>query len=192
VAYRFNQDKKNGRSSPSILPDETIQTGTRDTTLASLAGTMRRKGMSGDAIAAALLIENKQGCEPPLPERQVRKIAQSISRYAPAPVISIPPPASGTADREEDPEGRAEPGREYHPKTGNVMALAPTIGDVLLFHYKLATNDGEKLHVFRDGVYRENGYEFIRKKAQALAEKWNATGQRKTGLAEEVHEWVVL
>lgn len=148
--------------------------------------------MSKAAIEAALLVENKRRCEPPLPERQVRKIAHSISRYAPAPVVTIPPPPSDTADRDHDPEDRTEPVPEYHPKTGKVIALAPTIGDLLLFHYNFATNDGEKLHVFRDGAYRENAHEFIRKEAQALATKWKATGQWKTGLAEEVHEWVLL
>jgi hypothetical protein len=45
---------------------------------------MRRRGMGEDAIVAALLIENRDRCEPPLPEEEVREIARSIGRYAPA------------------------------------------------------------------------------------------------------------
>ncbi|HEY3926834.1 MAG TPA: primase alpha helix C-terminal domain-containing protein, partial [Candidatus Koribacter sp.] len=51
-------------------------------TLTKLAGTMRRTGMSRQAIEAALLAENAQRCQPPLPESEVREIAQSVSRYA--------------------------------------------------------------------------------------------------------------
>jgi hypothetical protein len=39
--------------------------------------------MDSDAIEAALLLTN-QRCDPPLPEQEVRRIAQSISRYEPA------------------------------------------------------------------------------------------------------------
>lgn len=60
-----------------------IPAGQRDQTLASLAGTMRRKGMSEAAILAALTITNRESCRPPLDDEQVRKIAHSIARYAP-------------------------------------------------------------------------------------------------------------
>ena len=61
-----------------------ISEGARNNTLASLAGTMRRQGMSGDAIEAALLAENEGRCDPPLPEAEVRRIAKSIARYEPS------------------------------------------------------------------------------------------------------------
>jgi hypothetical protein len=60
-----------------------IREGERDDTLASLAGTMRRRGMSQGAITAALLVENIERCDPPLADGQVRKVASSISRYEP-------------------------------------------------------------------------------------------------------------
>jgi hypothetical protein len=61
-----------------------ISEGTRNATLTSLAGSMRRKGFSESAIRAALLEENAERCEPPLSEVEVTRIARSISRYAPA------------------------------------------------------------------------------------------------------------
>ena len=47
----------------------------RNDTLTSLAGTMRRRGMTPHAIEAALLAENSVKCTPPLPEAEVRGIA---------------------------------------------------------------------------------------------------------------------
>lgn len=60
-----------------------ILDGHRNTALASLAGTMRRKGMTESAIKAALLVENATRCRPPLHEAEVTAIAYSVSRYAP-------------------------------------------------------------------------------------------------------------
>jgi len=55
----------------------------RNTTLTSLAGTMRRRGMSRSAIEVALLAENQSRCDPPLTENEVRRIAASVSSYNP-------------------------------------------------------------------------------------------------------------
>ena len=46
---------------------------------------MRRRGMSLEAIEAALLAENAARCDPPLPEKEVLTIARSVSRYEPGP-----------------------------------------------------------------------------------------------------------
>lgn len=56
---------------------------TRNTTLTSMAGAMRRKGADQGAIEAALLEINAIQCQPPLPEREVLAIARSVSRYEP-------------------------------------------------------------------------------------------------------------
>ena len=45
---------------------------------------MRRRGMSHAAIEAALLVENKQRCQPPLDDEEVCKIARSVGRYSPS------------------------------------------------------------------------------------------------------------
>ena len=75
------------RSSGDVRPDEVgkIPEGQRNQTLARLAGTMRRPGMTGEAIEAALVTENALRCDPPLLEAEVRKVARSVSRYAPEP-----------------------------------------------------------------------------------------------------------
>ena len=60
-----------------------IVNGTRNAALTSMAGTMRRKGLSAEAIAAALAVENAARCQPRLPDADVRRIAASVGRYAP-------------------------------------------------------------------------------------------------------------
>lgn len=62
----------------------TIATGARNSTLTSLAGTMRRRGMSEGAIAAALLVTNSESCTLPLDDDEVCKVAKSVMRYEPA------------------------------------------------------------------------------------------------------------
>jgi hypothetical protein len=74
------------KSKPPIATDsesQIIPKGQRDTTLTSLAGSMRKRGMSTEAIEAALLTENASRCQPPLEEKQVKKIAESIGNKAP-------------------------------------------------------------------------------------------------------------
>lgn len=72
--------------------------GQRNAGLASIAGTLRRKGMSGAAIEAALLAENGARCSPPLPDDEVRTIAASVSRYTPAPAAQEGPGEPATVE----------------------------------------------------------------------------------------------
>jgi Bifunctional DNA primase/polymerase, N-terminal/AAA domain/Primase C terminal 1 (PriCT-1) len=71
------ETKQNG-AAPAV--GETIRKGERDSTLASLAGTMRRRGMDEAAILAALRETNKR-CKPPLPDRDLERIAASVAGY---------------------------------------------------------------------------------------------------------------
>lgn len=54
----------------------------RNSTLASLAGDLRYRGISPKAIFYSLLAINAEHCAPPLTEREVAKIARSIGRYS--------------------------------------------------------------------------------------------------------------
>ncbi|MHB8390228.1 MAG: bifunctional DNA primase/polymerase [Acidobacteriaceae bacterium] len=61
---------------------QSVVKGGRTNMLVSLAGSMTRRGMTPEAIEAALLAENAAKCDPPLPESKVRKIAADIpGRY---------------------------------------------------------------------------------------------------------------
>lgn len=83
-----------------------IPEGTRNVELASLAGAMRRAGFDALAIHAALHDTNSRRCRPPLDEREVRRIAESVARYEPADVPrtspNAPPGPPGPDAREPD------------------------------------------------------------------------------------------
>lgn len=72
----------NGKHAPP-LPD-ILREGDRNERLTSLAGTMRRRNASLDAILVALRQENAQRCRPPLEDNELQTIAASVSRYEPA------------------------------------------------------------------------------------------------------------
>lgn len=58
--------------------------GGRNKALTSVAGALRRRGLDGEAILAALLALNAAKCKPPLEEPEVKRIALSVARYPPA------------------------------------------------------------------------------------------------------------
>jgi len=66
---------------PAAANDGSIPASSRNNTLTSLAGTMRQRGMSQTAIAAALHAENLARCTPPMDPQEVDGIATSIMRY---------------------------------------------------------------------------------------------------------------
>jgi hypothetical protein len=61
----------------------TYPEGGRNVALTAFAGAMQRKAMSHAAVLAALLAENEARCKPPLPEEDVARIVDSVSRYEP-------------------------------------------------------------------------------------------------------------
>jgi hypothetical protein len=90
LAY-FADERRNGAAPP--LP-EVIRIGEIDRTLASLAGSMRRRNADEEAIYVAL-VETLKRCEPghTHTEDDCRRIARSIAKKAPgeAAKVSIPP-----------------------------------------------------------------------------------------------------
>lgn len=60
---------------------ESIPQGQRNDRLFRLAASLRAKGLSELGIRAALLEENRERCDPPLPENEVERIAGSAGRY---------------------------------------------------------------------------------------------------------------
>ena len=67
---------------PEAMPDA-FPEGQRNSGLHRLASSLRAKGLSAEAILAALDVENAARCVPPLARDEVVKIAESASRYAP-------------------------------------------------------------------------------------------------------------
>ena len=75
---RFDAHRAGAGTAPAV-----INSGERNAVLTSLAGTMRHRGFGAEAIFQALRVENSARCQPPLPERDLRRIAESVGSYAP-------------------------------------------------------------------------------------------------------------
>jgi hypothetical protein len=74
---------KAGERRDEPTPSEPLIEGRRNSTLTSIAGKMRRFGISGKAIDAALQATNCDRCSPPLDPREVSQIAASVAKYEP-------------------------------------------------------------------------------------------------------------
>jgi hypothetical protein len=91
----------NGHRRSGPIPDAI--THHRNNTLTSLGGTMRHRGMSEEAIYAALAVVNAERCVPPLDDDEVGRIARSAARYEPAPDGHKPLPSKADKEEEEPP-----------------------------------------------------------------------------------------
>lgn len=95
------------RATFTKTPEGLVPHGERKTYLASIAGSMRRRGMSEEAMYVALLVERDTRCElnPPIPNKEVQAIAKSIGRYPPeAPQQAKPQPGPPEPAAEEVPQ----------------------------------------------------------------------------------------
>lgn len=80
--YLINRERP--REEEAVAEAEFFPQGTRNDSLAKLGGALRRFGLGRGIIEATLLEANQQKCNPPLPEEEVRQIANSIARYEPS------------------------------------------------------------------------------------------------------------
>lgn len=137
-----------------------IREGSRNSHLTSLAGSMRRRGMSDGAILAALKRENAERCEPPLPDMEVSGIAVSVARYPAGPVVIA--------------------------EVGLVKRLA----DQIMLTECFAQDPGGKLYRFSSGVYKPDGSTHVKRFVKKLLEIWNLTAKWSSARSEEVVEFI--
>jgi hypothetical protein len=97
-----------------------IPSGQRNSTLAQLAGTMRRVGMSQAEMAAALLRVNADRCTPPLPPAEVERVAASVARYEPDQVAVALAENHWEQMYAPRPGGEAEERADEHPDPGPI------------------------------------------------------------------------
>jgi hypothetical protein len=104
--YQWLQDRGPGSQSIASLPDawlqfikasnqapdkpvardgEAIPEGSRNTVLASVAGHLRRAGLSETEMLAALRGVNAARCDPPLDDEEVAQIARNVAQYPEGP-----------------------------------------------------------------------------------------------------------
>lgn len=100
---RSNTERKQEQAAGDPIPE-----GTRDNYLASLAGTMRRRGCTRDEIEAMLHAVNASRCDPPLDRRDVERIAWSVSQYEPTDPI-LPRLARAEVELDVTGDGEAPP-----------------------------------------------------------------------------------
>jgi len=104
AAFGFNPTAPHVRA---LRPAEegVIQQGGRDDFLTREAGRMRRIGMEVEELEAALASLNARRCNPPMDDRDIRRIARSVGRYAPAAQAALPPinvdPVTGEVNTNE-------------------------------------------------------------------------------------------
>lgn len=102
----IRQGKKHEASERTAeeVTQEPLIEGRRNSTLTSIAGRMRRFGISGKAIDAALQATNCDRCSPPLDPREVSQIAASVAKYAPNQIAVMEVEGSEVAAFCEPPE----------------------------------------------------------------------------------------
>jgi bifunctional DNA primase/polymerase-like protein/AAA domain-containing protein/primase-like protein len=86
-AWSAKEPPRTGPAPP--IPDK-IAAGQRNSTLVSLAGSMRRRGLEYQEILAALRVVNTERCNPVLTEEEVEQVTQSVCRYEPEERIGAP------------------------------------------------------------------------------------------------------
>ena len=127
-----------GLSAPNTVKDRAaisdgkIPISSRNATLTSIAGTMRRRGMSAQAIAAALQAENEERCEEPLDEDEIERIAISVSRYEPTKTqADLVIEATGVLDQQL-PKVSMEPSHAFSQEVVSALAVLSAF-DQLVF-----------------------------------------------------------
>jgi hypothetical protein len=91
--------ERNGKRDRGRVREGPIPEGQRNDTLTSRAGSMRSVGFSEAAIAAALKVENRDRCQPPLDDAEVEKIAASVARYPPGTSVATLEVVDGVTSR---------------------------------------------------------------------------------------------
>lgn len=86
MIYRLDQlatGDGSSKKTTEIKKGNAIPKGQRNSALTSMAGSMRRVGMSESEVLSALLTANMERCSPPMKPKEVEKIAWSVCRYEP-------------------------------------------------------------------------------------------------------------
>ncbi len=161
---KVNKSKARAHASQiSAANDDTIPESSRNNTLASLAGSMRRKGMGTAAIEAALQQENQDKCKPPLDPSEVANIANSIGRYAPATSDDVLKTLNDTGNAQRFAHKHHEDamyvfgmgwfhwreGRWQADTMNQVQELAKAVAKDIFGEAAVVDNDDVRMHVLR-------------------------------------------
>ena len=165
---------RNGSTSAAGPLPETILEGGRNAALASLAGSMRRRGATPESLLAALRIENETRCNPPLGDDEVRQIAASVGRYAPA-------HAMAGADDENKPKPIQTPTGKKGGQGGRTADLSETI-DLLGAQYPAGI---ARLDEFHQQIFHADGHEWQDTDTLRTTDSLQRAGHRVIGAIVE-------
>lgn len=78
---RTGQNSRRVVHSAGDVTEAPIPQGSRNASLASIGGTLRALGFQGEKLNDVLQVVNAEGCDTPLPEKEVELVARSLSKY---------------------------------------------------------------------------------------------------------------
>ena len=113
------------------IPENDIPEGQRDSSLASLAGNMRRVGMGPAEIYAAITQTNERRCKPSLPDTEVQRIVRSICRYEPDQVSVAVAESHFEQDQAVTPKTTSSKNPGLTPE--RLLHIPGFVGDVMAF-----------------------------------------------------------
>ena len=192
---KFPKRTRPGERESVALTDDVIPQGKRNSTLTSMGGSMRRAGMEEDSISAALLVENKSRCNPPLPEDEVRAIAKSVCRY-PAGIPATPRKTDYSASA-NTPRAWPAPLHEaaYHGLTGELVnAIAPhteadPVSILLTHHVYFGNATGRGYHAEADAARHGTNLNVVIVGETSNSRKGSSRQQVHRVYQEVVPEW---
>jgi len=153
---RFNEAKK--KYEARLAADDTapVLSGSRNSTLASVAGKWRNAGVSEDSIISDLHKYNQERCQPPLSDQEVETIGRSISRY-----------------KQGDPSPQVLFGGQPGGSPVAVVKVASELEQLENTYSRLDTNEGSTRPVFPAWVMHGTSlYEGLVKPAVATSSKY--------------------
>lgn len=99
-AWLLERIQETDRKRQSPTPGERIPLGMQEATLMRVAGAMRRHGATEEEIYAAIKIIGQERCDPPVAEKDLRRMAASASNYEPGiALLDYPLDDAGNAER---------------------------------------------------------------------------------------------
>lgn len=166
----------------------TVFEGGRNAMLTSAAGAMQRRGMSSDAIRAAIHAENIAKCNPPLHPDEVDAIVDSIQRYEPsAPIVAdIVTYGEGESQAIDHYSGsNVQPlPEDFFGGDKKTTFIPAKLGGYVWTRQHFFYN-GARLYAYSNGVYRPNGERIAKQMMLALLKE-----KYKTAHVADALSWI--
>jgi putative DNA primase/helicase len=162
-----------------FVAPEKICDGARNTTLYKTGRSLKAKGLSREAMAAALRAENTTKCAPPLASGELDDLIDHAWAQADRPEFAAISPAPVTDARPDD-----------RPDTIGDPGLTKTLADEIQRTDYFARDIGGHLYAFVGGTYRPTGEERITQRVKAILVEHGDSKRWSSHRAREVLEFI--